>query len=63
MAPVATTTGAAVPARCAAFSTAEGRLCRPLARWFLLGWAPTLTDLPLFESVPSYSATCASHQA
>jgi hypothetical protein len=46
MAPEATTTGAAMPARCVAFSTAEGRLCRPLALVFLLGWAPSLTDLP-----------------
>jgi hypothetical protein len=46
MAPEATTTGAAIPARCAAFCTVEGRLCRPLARWFLLGCAPRLTNLP-----------------
>jgi hypothetical protein len=46
MAPPATTTGAAIPARCAAFCTVEGRLCRPLALWFLLGCAPRLTDPP-----------------
>lgn len=46
MAPEATTTGAAIPARCAALCTVEGRLCRPLALWFLLGCAPRLTDPP-----------------
>jgi hypothetical protein len=46
MAPEATTTGAAIPARCAAFCTVEGRLCRPLALWFLLGCAPRPTILP-----------------
>jgi hypothetical protein len=57
MAPEATTTGAAIPARCAAICTVEGRLCRPLAFWLLLGCAPRLTNLPQSESAPCYSAT------
>ena len=57
MAPEAMTTGAALPARCAAFCTGEGRLCRPLPPCFLLGCAPRLTNLPYSESVPSYAAT------
>ena len=57
MAPETTTTGAAMLARSAAFCTAEGRLCRPFC--FLLGRAPSLTNLPYFESAPSYSAMCA----
>jgi hypothetical protein len=42
-------TGAAIWARCAAFCTAEGRRCRPLAFCFMLDRAPRLTGLPYFR--------------